>query len=143
MKRTVIAVAVVLALGMAVMGYAPLPRPTTIVVQHKFLNQTAAILPTALFTPHSDNDFRLNVYIAVPDCEGGNGGGDVELADMWNDGVASNSYFPADAHCTTNGGTAFGEASQVIHAAAGDTISFSTVDDNGSSYNLYITLERL
>jgi hypothetical protein len=144
MKRAVIAIAIVLMLGLAVVAHEPLPPSTVIVAHRNFLNQTAALPPTALFTPGTDNDFRLSVYVAVSDCAGNNGEGTVSFADTWNDGVASNFYSGVVAPCTTKGATAYAEASQVIHAAADQTISFYTGYSGASSpYNLYVTLEKL
>jgi hypothetical protein len=140
MKRIALAIALILSSALAAMGYVTVPQ----VVFHKeYLNQTGAIPPTVLFTPSSDNNFRLNVYIAVSNCAGGNGGGDVNIFTTWNDSVASNTFSPVLAFCGVNGATTFGEGSQILHVAAGTPISFYTGNNAGSSYNLYITLERL
>ena len=131
MKHTVFAIAVVLILGLVVLAHEPLP-PSTIVVAHRnFLNQTASLPTTVLFTPGSDNDFRLNVYLAVSDCAGGLGNGDVSFVDMWNDSVASNFYSAINAYCAVTGATAYAQGSQVIHAAAGQAISIYATANEG------------
>lgn len=136
-----------LALSILIVGlgttWAQFTGPTTVAKQ-SFLNQTEAVPPTVLFTPESNNLYRVSLYI----CTGSQPPPvwDVFALIRYTDDFDS-VFFPARVDIISNPGVPVilrDSRTILIEAKAGTPITIETgVYGSFPPYNLYVTVEEI
>lgn len=98
---------------------------TNFFLEKDFVNQTADISTTTLYTPSADGNYIVTVYIV---------GGSSTAALSWNDGSSTLTRYIYP-------GVSAG-AIQAIRATSGNAITIST-SGYGSEFSLYATISQV
>jgi hypothetical protein len=95
-------------------------------INRSFISQTGTLADTTLFTPATDGDFLVSVYM-----EDITGTASVQTTLKWTDDIGAQSITQVSA----------GSVSQVksIHAIAGQPVTIGATDFGGSqTYNIFV-----
>lgn len=133
-------VVAILAVAIAVVAQTGFtPHNTTVVNAVSFLNQTNALPLTTVFTPTATGNFRVSVYVtAFPTSDTA-----TRPEISWTDETSTfspNKFAEAPGFVSTN------EANVMVvpvHAVAGAPIQVGVFADSTSSYDVWVTVEKL
>lgn len=124
------------------------PYVPMVVAAQSFLNRTASIAATTLYTPSADGTFRVSVYSEITTTSGG-GCPLLSWVDDFNTHT-NQSLVQVDGGgaCINSGGSGtpnYGWATWIVRATSGNAISFSFPGSTTTPvvYSIYVTVEQL
>lgn len=139
---------VVAALSSLLLAQNPHKKNATVVIARKsFRNQVGPIPTTTLFTPASNGDFRVSVYLESGTITAPFPNNQIWVNAIWTDDFAQ--------QCIAEGGFLssgkYTQGSTVIHGIANKPIvingggpgACATTPDTIDQYNAFVTLEKL